>query len=167
MILEIKKYPNPILRKKAKEIKKITPEIKELILNMIETMKANQGIGLAAPQIGELKKIIIVQTQKGNEVFLNPEIIKKSKEKEIGEEGCLSFPGLFLKIKRAKKIIVKAQNIEGKEIIIKAENQIARIFQHEIDHLSGILFIDRQGTFQKLFQRIFEKIFSWLKISNK
>jgi len=145
--LEIKKYPEPILRKKCQELKEITPEIKELVLNMTETMLKNQGIGLAAPQVGVLKRIIAVKTSR---VFINPKIIRKSRKTIIDEEGCLSFPGLFLKIKRAKEVEIEALNENGEKIYFKTEGLPARIFQHEIDHLDGILFIDRISFWQKL-----------------
>jgi peptide deformylase len=148
--LDIKKYPESILRKKCQEIKEITPEIKELILNMAETMLKNQGIGLAAPQVGVLKKLIVVGTEKGPLAFINPKVIKKSKETEIGEEGCLSFPGIWLKIKRAKGVEIESLNEMGEKICFKTEGLPARIFQHEIDHLDGILFIDRLNLWQNL-----------------
>jgi len=150
MILEIKKYPDPILRKKCEEVKKITPEIKELVLNMIETMQKNNGIGLAAPQVGVLKRIIVVEAFQGPKSFINPKILKKSKGTEIMEEGCLSFPGLFLKIKRAKEIEIEGFDKEFKFKKIKAEGILAKVLQHEIDHLDGVLFIDRLNFFQKL-----------------
>ncbi len=146
---EIIKYPNPILRKKSEEIKEMTPEIKELALDMAETMIKEKGIGLAAPQIGELKRIIVVQTKKGPEIFVNPKIIGKSQGKEITEEGCLSFPGLFLKIKRPKEIEMKAISFNGEKIQIKAQSLLARALEHEIDHLDGILFIDRPSLWQR------------------
>jgi len=147
---EIIKYPNPILRKKCEEVKELTEGIKNLGWDMIETMVENEGIGLAASQIGELKRIIIVQAEKGPEVFINPKIIKKSKETEIGEEGCLSFPGLFLKIKRKKEIEIEAINLNGEKIQMKIKGLLARIFQHEIDHLDGILIIDKINLWQRL-----------------
>ena len=147
---KIIKYPALILRKKCQKIKEIDDEIKKLGLEMTEIMITNQGIGLAAPQIGELKRIIVIKTERGAQVFINPEIIKKSKEMEIMEEGCLSFPGLFLKIKRAKEIEVNAFNLKGKEFQLKAEGLLARVIQHEIDHLDGILFVDQAGFWQKL-----------------
>jgi peptide deformylase len=150
MQLEIKKYPDPILRKKAEKINEITQEIKKICEDMAEVMVEQKGIGLAAPQIGESKRILAIRTENGPEVFLNPKIIKKSKETEIGEEGCLSFPGLFLKNKRAKKIEIQALDVQGEEIQIKAGDLMARVFQHEIDHLNGILFIDRLGFWQRL-----------------
>ncbi len=157
MILKIRKYGDPILGKKAEEVKETTPEIKELILNMMEMMQKEHGVGLAAPQVGVAKRIIVVETGNGPDVFINPKIIKKSKEKIIMEEGCLSFPELYFKIKRAKEIKVQTENINGKELEIKAEGLLARIFQHEIDHLDGILFIDRISFWKKLKLR--NKIF--------
>jgi peptide deformylase len=148
MILEIKKYPDPILRKKCEEVKEITPEVKKLIEDMIETMEKNEGVGLAAPQVGILKRIIVVETPEAPKGFINPQIFKKSKEKEIMEEGCLSFPGLFLKIKRAKEIEIEALDENGGKI--KAEGILAKILQHEIDHLDGILFIDKISFWQRL-----------------
>jgi peptide deformylase len=150
MILEIKKYPNSILKSKCREIKKITPETKELAFNIVETMIKKGGIGLAAPQVGESKRIIVVMTEKGMiEVFINPRIVNKDKKKEIMEEGCLSFPGLFLKIKRVKKIEVEFIDLQGEKSVIKAEGLLARVFQHEIDHLNGILFIERIPFWQR------------------
>jgi len=149
-ILEIKKYPDPILRKKCQEVKVITEEIKRLSQEMIETLTKNQGVGLAVPQIGELKRMIVVQTEKGPQTFINPKIIKKTKETIIDEEGCLSFPGLFLKIKRAKWVEIEALNEKGEKIHLETKGLPARIFQHEIDHLDGILFIDRLSFWQKL-----------------
>ncbi|PIP24226.1 MAG: peptide deformylase [Candidatus Nealsonbacteria bacterium CG23_combo_of_CG06-09_8_20_14_all_37_18] len=168
---EIIKYPNSILRKKCGEIQEITEDVKKLGQEMIQTLTESQGLGLAASQIGELKRIIVVQTEKGPEVFINPKIIKKSKETEIGEEGCLSFPELFLKIKRAREVEVEALNyrvsvngseggeedevlfdLRGEKIKIKTDGLLARVFQHEIDHLDGILFIDRISFSQKLWR---------------
>jgi len=150
--LEVKIYPDPILRKKCQEVKEVTPEIRKLGEDMIETMTRNEpeGIGLAAPQVGVSKRVIVVQTEKEPVILVNPKITKRSKETEIMEEGCLSFPGLWLKIKRAKSAEVEALDKNGKEIKIKAEGLSARVLQHEIDHLDGILFIDRVGFFQRL-----------------
>ena len=150
MVREIRKYPDPILKKKCPEVKKITPEIKKLAEEMIEILEKSNGVGLAAPQIGELKRVIVVQTERKPEVFINPQVVKKSRETVTTEEGCLSFPGIWLKIKRAKEVEVQALDKEGKEVQIKAEGIPARILQHEIDHLNGVLFIDKINFFQKL-----------------
>jgi len=144
--LEIRKFKDRVLRKKAEEVKEITSEIKELVFDMIETMKKNEGIGLAGNQVGVLKRVIIVPENLKSDralALINPKIIKKSREKSVLEEGCLSFPNIFLTIKRAKRVEVRALNIEGKEIVLKGEGIMAHIFQHEIDHLDGILFFDR------------------------
>ena len=150
-ILEIKKYPDPILRKKCEEVKEVTEEIKNLIEDMIEFVrKTPNAAGLAAPQIGVLKRIIVVETKEGPKAFINPKIVKKTKETEFDWEGCFSIPGVFLKIKRWKGIEVEALNKEGEKVKIKAVGLAARIFQDEIDHLDGILIIDRIGFWQKL-----------------
>ncbi len=160
MILEVKNYPNPVLRKKCKEVEEVTEEIRNLIFDMKETMIKGKGIGLAASQTGVLKRIIVIhpitertpeeKAKKIPQVFINPKIIKKTKENEIEEEGCLSFPGLFLKIKRAKGIEVEALNENGEKIRFKTEGLPARVFQHEIDHLDGILLIDKIDFWQRL-----------------
>lgn len=148
MILEIKTYPDPILKKKALPIKVVDEEIKKLICDMKETMVLEKGdkingVGLAAPQIGASKRIIVILTKKGPKGFINPKILKSSREKEIGKEGCLSVPGLWLKIKRPKTIEVSAWDEESKEVKISADGFLAKVFQHEIDHLEGILFFER------------------------
>ena len=154
MILKIRKYGEPVLKKKAEEVKEITPEIKELIFNMKETIQQVQGVGLAAPQIGVSKRVIVVQTERGAVGFINPKIIKKSREKETQEEGCLCLPGIFLKIKRFREVEVEAQNEAGESIGAKSEGLLARIFQHELDHLNGVLIIDRISFWQKLKLKI-------------
>lgn len=148
-LLKIRKYPDLILKKKCETVKKITKKIKNLGQDMVETMIENQGIGLAASQVGELKRVIVAQIEKGSEIFINPKIIKKGKETEVLEEGCLSLPGLFLKIKRAKEVEVKALDSEGRGIKMKAKGLSARVIQHEIDHLDGILIIDKIGFWQR------------------
>lgn len=151
-ILEIKKYPDPVLRKKAEEIKEITPEIRELSRDMIETMLKNdpEGVGLAGPQVGVSKRIFIAQTEKRPAVFINPKITRKSKRREAMEEGCLSVPGIWLKVKRAESLELEALDINGQKLRIKAEGLIARILQHEIDHLNGVLIIDKVSFWRKI-----------------
>lgn len=147
---DLKKYPNPILKKRAEEVKEVTPEIKELFWDMLEVMIAKQGSGISAPQIGVSKRVIAVKMERGPEVFINPRILRKSRKTEIVEEGCLSFPTLYFKIKRAKEVEVRALNDEGVEVKIKTQGLPARVFQHEIDHLNGILFTDRISFWQRL-----------------
>lgn len=146
MILPILTYPNDILRKKTDKIKDPKdPEIKRLILDMLETMKENgNALGLAAPQVGSSVRLCIIRLDSKNYILINPEIKSKSIRKEIMEEGCLSFPGEYLPIKRHKKVKVKALDRKGNEIIIKADGILSRALQHEIDHLDGMLFIDRK-----------------------
>jgi len=148
-ILEIKKYGEPVLREKSLPVEEITPEVLSLIKDMAETMYTNSGIGLSAPQVGVSKRIIVVDGQeKGLIALINPVITNREGEK-ITEEGCLSFPNLYSNIKRSSKITVTALNQEGEQVEFTDENLIARIFQHEIDHLDGILFIDKIGRAER------------------
>ncbi|MFZ2188177.1 MAG: peptide deformylase [Candidatus Moraniibacteriota bacterium] len=143
-ILPILTYPDPRLQIKTREIKNPKdPLIQELIFDMLETMKENNGMGLAATQIGKLLRLCVIKFERKTYILINPQIISKSWGKEISEEGCLSFPGQFIPIKRSKKVKVTALNKAGKEIRIEAEGLLARALQHEIDHLDGILYIER------------------------
>ncbi len=150
MAKQILKYPNPVLKKKSAEIGEINDEIKALAKEMAEVMFENQGVGIAAPQIGVLKRIIVIKGEKGAAAFINPKIIQKSKAVETAEEGCLCFPGIFLKIKRAKKTEMTATNLANEKIQFQAENILARVLQHEVDHLDGILIVDKVPFWQKL-----------------
>ena len=147
---KIKEYPNKILREKCIEIKEITEGIKKLAGDLSEIMMEKDGIGLAAPQVGESKRMIAVFFKGKPQVFLNPKILRKSRKTDVMEEGCLSFSGLFLKIKRAKEVELEFLNLQGEKIKMKTEGLAAKVFQHEIDHLNGILFIDRISLSQKL-----------------
>ena len=153
MILEIKKLNDPILRKKASLVDKVDNKIKTIVSDLLETMKESEGIGLAAPQIGISKQVIVVLAdEKSQDVLalINPHILKKSKEKDIMEEGCLSFPGIYLDIKRSTKIEVEALSLNGKKVKFKAKGLLARIIQHETDHINGILFFNRLGFIEKI-----------------
>jgi len=151
-ILDIKKFNNPVLRKKCQEIEEVDQETRELMENMAYTMQKNKGIGLAAPQIGVSKRVIIVVDIENQQVLAlaNPKIVSKNHETEIEEEGCLSFPNIFLKIKRATEIEVEALDVNNSKIRLKVKGFFAREFQHEIDHLDGILFFNRLNFVQKL-----------------
>ena len=143
-ILPIIKYPDPVLRKKCGKIKDpLDSEIQKLITEMIKAMKANNGMGLAAPQVGKLLRLCIIEEDSRLYILINPKIKSRSREKTLGEEGCLSFPGKFLNIKRSEKIKVRCLDKTGKQVKIKASGLLARALQHEIDHLDGVLFIDR------------------------
>jgi len=158
-ILEVKKYPDPVLSETTEEIKEIDDNLRELALDMVETMVTADGVGLAGPQVGISKKIIALQTGEGPKVFFNPVIIKYSKKKQRAEEGCLSFPGIRLRIRRPYRVEIKAVDIDGNEVSIKAEDLVSRIFQHEIDHLDGIFFINRASLWQQLkIRKILKKL---------
>lgn len=148
--LPIVKYPQEILRKHSQPVEKITADIQQLILRMVEAMKENNGIGLAGPQVNIARQVIIVQDPRSSHGFINPKIILKSKEQSTEEEGCLSLPGIFLPIRRSEKIEVTCMTPEGREVRIEAEGLIARIFQHEIDHINGFLIIDRITPLKRL-----------------
>lgn len=143
-IYQIIKIGDPILRQKAIEIKRINQNVLKLLDNLKDTMYAANGVGLAAPQIGVPKRAIVVDTGGEGEFLelINPELIK-AEGLEIGIEGCLSIPGIQDKVARPKSVLVRGINREGKEIEIEAEDYLARAILHEMDHLEGILFIDK------------------------
>jgi peptide deformylase len=149
MLIRIIKNPNENLRKKSvplsdEEIK--SEETKELIQNMFETMNAENGAGLAAPQVDVLKRMVVVNFPESekNRVFINPEIVKKSLLQNTIEEGCLSVPGIFGLVKRPKGVIIKYQDENAEVQTEKCDSYLSRVIQHEIDHLEGILFIDKK-----------------------
>ncbi len=146
-VLEIITYGNPVLVQRAEEIKKIDKTIRDLAQNMVQTMHAAPGVGLAAPQVNVSKRLITVDLSVGENtedliVLINPELINQDGELII-EEGCLSVPEISEKVTRPARVVVKGMDLEGKEIIIEAEGSLARVFSHEIDHLNGKLFFER------------------------
>ena len=142
--LKIITHPNPILRKKAKAIAvPVSGEIVNLAKEMFELMINSQGIGLAAPQVGISKRLVVIAHQNEPLILFNPRIVKKSLKKEINEEGCLSIPDVFGNVKRHQKITVKADLASGDKTTLQAGGLLARVIQHEVDHLDGILFIDK------------------------
>lgn len=142
--LKILKYPHPILKKRSKEIADLKDQtIAQLIPLMVKTMLEAGGVGLAAPQIGYNIRLIIVNTKEGVRPFINPVIVKKSLWREWGEEGCLSVSGVFGVVKRHRKVEIQFFDQYGKRFALKTSGLMARIFQHEIDHLDGVLFIDK------------------------
>ncbi len=148
---EIVTLPQPILRHKARKVTDFGPELQALVDDMIETMRQAPGVGLAAPQVGEPSRLIVVEY--GDEedeeapaklfVMANPEITRRSEETELGTEGCLSIPGVQGDVERNLAVTVKGLNRHGRPMTVKAKGWLARIFQHEVDHLDGILFVDR------------------------
>ncbi|MCM8765654.1 MAG: peptide deformylase [Candidatus Omnitrophica bacterium] len=160
-ILSIRLYPDKILRKKCQVVTKITAEERKLIKDMIETMYSAEGVGLSAPQVGVSKRIFVANPsrERGKEwVIINPRLLKKTGQ-EILSEGCLSLPGISAEVKRYKKLLLKYEDLSGEERVIPLEGLLARIVQHETDHLDGILFIDRLGIFKrfKLLQKFKNK----------
>ncbi len=140
--LIIVKYPDPVLRKKAAPITRMTPEIREFIARMHELMQSANGVGLAAPQVGISLRIIIVDAGDGAQTLINPQI-HLSEGHEQGSEGCLSLPRLYGEVMRAERVVVRAMNDKGRKITLSGEGLWARAIQHEIDHLDGVLFTDR------------------------
>lgn len=133
----------PVLRAKAKKVSRFDPWLERLVHDMWETMEDAPGVGLAAPQIGESVRVLVAEYEENKVALINPEIVKASEEKELGTEGCLSIPGYVGdNVPRALAVTVKARDPKGKEVRIKADGWFARILQHEIDHLNGVLYID-------------------------
>ncbi|MFB5266338.1 peptide deformylase [Paenibacillus enshidis] len=139
----IVKEPDEVLHKVAKEVTKITPNVQKLLDDMADTMYDAEGVGLAAPQVGILKRLIVVDAgdEHGLIKMINPEIVAKEGE-QFGPEGCLSIPGLNGDVRRAEKVTVKGLDREGKLLTVTATGLLSRAFQHEIDHLNGVLFTD-------------------------
>ncbi|OGZ33386.1 MAG: peptide deformylase [Candidatus Portnoybacteria bacterium RBG_19FT_COMBO_36_7] len=148
-MLDIKKHNEPILRKRAHEVPEVDDEVRKLIAFMVQAMYQNHGAGLAANQIGLDLRIAVIDVGRGLKILVNPKIIK-SDGATYEEEGCLSIPGLFLKIKRPKYIEVEALDRYGRPIKIKVQDLEARAICQEIDHLDGKLIIDYMGFWQKL-----------------
>jgi peptide deformylase len=153
---EIVTVPGPVLRRKAHKVTSFGPDLQKLIDDMIETMREAPGVGLAAPQVDASQRVIVVEYAEVDEeedeeqktppklfAVVNPEITRFSTETETGAEGCLSIPGFLGEVDRSLSVTVKGLNRHGKPVKIKAEGWLARIFQHEIDHLDGVLFTDR------------------------
>ena len=146
--LSTKTYPDPFLRKAAEEVLKIDGTVKSLIRDMFDTMDEADGVGLAAPQVGVSRRIIVFSlNEKGFErmALINPVIERVSAEKDTVEEGCLSVPGIRADVERSVSVIARGVTRSGKMVEINARDILARVLQHEIDHLNGTLFIDRLG----------------------
>ncbi len=162
MVLKVLKYPNSILRKKAKPVEVISKDIFELVDDMIETMLKEDGLGLAANQVGSLLRIFVINTTPNEEtpkpiVVINPEIIDEDGT-VIEEEGCLSFPQLYLKIARAGHIRMRTKNLYNEDIVYETNGMLARAIQHEIDHLDGILFIDHVDKTEEKLKKYLDNL---------
>lgn len=147
-VLKLRIYPDPVLKQKARKITIIDGSVRKLAQDMLDTMYKSDGVGLAAPQVGVSKRIMVIDVSSEEEpakpiVFINPEILEKDGEM-IGQEGCLSFPDVFFEVKRASRVVVRFQNLKGQTLKLTAEgNLLSRAIQHEIDHLDGKLFIEK------------------------
>jgi len=143
-VLKVRRYGDPVLRRRARDIEAVTPEIRRLVDDMIDTMYDEVGIGLAAPQVGTSLRLMVVSDEEGRgaQALVNP-VISEQGGTVTAEEGCLSLPGIFADVTRAQWVKLEAQDLEGRPVAITARGLRARVFQHEIDHLDGVLFIDR------------------------
>ena len=142
--LKVRKYGDPVLRRRAEPVREVTPEIRRMVEDMIETMFEEVGIGLAAPQVGISLRLMVVGEEKGRgaRALVNPVIAEQGGE-VTAEEGCLSLPGIFADVTRAEWVRLEAHDLDGNPVSVKARGLTARVFQHEMDHLDGVLFIDR------------------------
>jgi len=152
----IRVLPDPVLRQKAKKVTKIDKSVQRLIDDMIETMRAVPGVGLAAPQIGMPLRVVVIEIP-GDEVMalVNPEIVKRQGERLV-QEGCLSVPGYQGEVKRSVWVKVKAQDRQGRNIRLKGEELLAQALEHEIDHINGVLYVDRVQGPDKLWKLVSE-----------
>jgi len=155
---EVTKVPDPILRRKARKVTDFGPELQNLIDDMVDTMRDEPGVGLAAPQVNVSLRLIVVEfgDEENEDVppklftVANPEFSRMSKDTVVGTEGCLSIPGIVGDVERSEAVTVKGQNRHGQPVTIKARGWLARIFQHEVDHLDGVLFVDRADKIWKV-----------------
>ena len=153
MILKIVKYPEPVLSQPGEPVTEFDSDLKKLADDMFETMYASQGIGLAAPQVSVSKRVTVIDLSQGKDpaqklVLVNPEVIFRE-GKQYEEEGCLSFPEIREKVQRANKVRIRAQDLKGKWFEMDGEELLSRAFQHEIDHLDGMLFIFRMSSLKR------------------
>ena len=131
-----------VLRRRARPVGRVTAEIQRLADHMVEAMRGAKGVGLAAPQVGVSKRLFVAEVEERIHILVDPEIVKMEGE-EADAEGCLSIPGIIGEVPRASRIVVKGKNRRGRGITVEADGLLARVFQHEIDHLDGVLFLDR------------------------
>jgi peptide deformylase len=143
---------DPVLRQKAVAVEELTAEVRQLIEDMFDTMYAEDGVGLAAPQVGVSQRVIVIDPREPDIApfaLVNPEVVEVSEEVERGEEGCLSIPGLKEIVERPSAVRVEGMDRDGERIVIEADGLLARILQHEVDHLDGILFLDRVSSIKR------------------
>lgn len=151
--LKIVNYPDPVLFDVAKPVSEFDENLRKLVEDMFETMYKNRGVGLAAPQVGESLRLFVMDCSGGEDksqklALINPEIIAQEGE-QIGDEGCLSFPGIYTKIEREMRVVVRAQNVDGETFELDGTNLTARCVLHETDHCEGIVFLDRMTVLKR------------------
>lgn len=151
-VLPLRLAPDPILRLKAKRVKNIDGSILTLVVDMIDSMRASQGVGLAAPQIGVSLRVIVIEVPDQDVLTLiNPRILRKTGERDV-HEGCLSIPGYRGEIKRAETVVAKGIGLDGKEIRVKAQELLAQALEHEIGHIQGVLYTDLLERMDKMYK---------------
>lgn len=143
LVLELKKFGDPILKSRASKVKEFDDALSRLSEDMLETMRAHEGVGLAGNQVGRLKRILVAEIEDETYVIVNPVIESRDGEPEKGMEGCLSIPGANVEVERASDVTVSGQDISGEPLRVEATGMLARVLQHEIDHLDGVLILDR------------------------
>jgi len=143
VVLEVRKFGDPVLKSRATVIKEFDDSLHRLAEDMLQTMREHEGVGLAANQVGRLKRILVAAVEDEEFAIVNPVVSSSSEERQLGPEGCLSIPGIQVDVERPTAITLTGLNLEGEPIQLEAEGLIARIFQHEIDHLDGVLILDR------------------------
>ncbi|MCD4813702.1 peptide deformylase [bacterium] len=154
-ILEICKWGHPVLKTKAKTVDAITDEIKKLVGDMYNTMAAENGLGLAANQVGITKRIFVVEIPSKSGpaekyAMINPILVSKSKAKDTADEGCLSFPNIYGPVERSEEVEIRAMDIEGKSFTVKGTGLLARALQHELDHLDAIVFVEKMNVVYRM-----------------
>jgi peptide deformylase len=145
---EVITYPHPLLRKRSQKIEAVTEEVRRLIDDMAETMYAQRGVGLAAVQIGVHQRVITIDVGEGLLALINPEVLERSGETQM-EEGCLCLPGVIVEVDRSERVTVRGLNEKGEEVTLPAEGLLARALQHEIEHLDGILIVDKVSRLKR------------------
>ena len=152
--LKLYEYPHPVLKKKAEPVAKVDDEMRRFLDDMLETMYASNGCGLAAPQVGVSKRVVVIDIAHEDEepqpmYLVNPEIIWKSEEKKVCEEGCLSVPGMRAEVERPAAVKIRYLDYDGKEQLLEADDFLAVAAQHELDHLDGVLYIDHLSRLRR------------------
>jgi peptide deformylase len=145
---EVITYPHPLLRKRSQKVEAVTEEVRRLIDDMAETMYAQRGVGLAAVQIGVHQRVITIDVGEGLLALINPEVLDRSGEAQM-EEGCLCLPGVIVEVDRSERVTVRGLNEKGEEVTLPAEGLLARALQHEIEHLDGILIVDKVSRLKR------------------